>query len=263
MTFNSARLIGPAIAGLTLAVFNEPVCFAINAVSYIAAIITLLKIRSAKPSVKRSSGSLLEALDYFRAFPPARWFVTTVAVTSICISPFMTFMPVYAKDIFKGGPDLLGTLLGASGAGALSVSIYIANRKSIEGSGKRIVLASLVGGMASICFAYNLFLSLALPLLLVSGGAFIMSVTSCNILLQTLVPENLRGRVMALYMMSFVGMLPIGSLLYGSLAKYIGSVKPVFVIAGVISLAYACLLIRVMPNIRKLSLEALNSDKLG
>ena len=249
LTFNAARLLGPAVAGFTLAIFNEPACFAINAVSYIAAIYTLFTIHPNKPAKNRVSGSLREALEYVRRFAPARWLVTTVAITSICVSPFMTFMPVYAKDIFNGGPDLLGILLGASGGGALSAALFLASRKSLFGIGNRIILACLVGGIASTAFAYNRLLTMALPLLFISGGTFILIVTSCNILLQSMVPEHLRGRVMALYTMSFIGMLPLGSLVYGSLAHHIGSVKPVFVIAWIISLWYGYVLIRVMPEL--------------
>ena len=260
LTFNAARLLGPAVAGLTLAVFNEPACFAINAVSYIAAIYTLLTIHSGKPIKSRAAGSLMEAWAYLRQFAPARWLVATVAVTSICVSPFMTFMPVYAKDIFNGGPDLLGTLLGTSGAGALAAALYLANRKSVFGLGNLIILACLTGGVASAAFAYNRLLTLALPLLFVSGGTFIMIVTSCNILLQSMVQEHLRGRVMALYTMSFIGMLPLGSLAYGSLAHHIGSVKPVFVIAGAISVGYGYILMKVMPDLRHLARQVLDKD---
>ncbi|OIQ85453.1 enterobactin exporter EntS [mine drainage metagenome] len=261
LTFNAARVLGPAVAGLTLAVFNEPACFAINAVSYVAAIYTLLAIHTEKPMATGAAGSMLEALVYLRRFAPARWLVATVAVTSICVSPFMTFMPVYAKDIFHGGADLLGILLGASGAGALAAALHLANRKSVDGLGKLIILACLAGGIASAAFAYNNLLTLALPLLFASGGAFIMIVTSCNILLQSMVPEHLRGRVMALYTMSFIGMLPIGSLAYGSLAHHIGSVKPVFVIAGVIFIGYAHILRRVLPDLISLARPVLHPER--
>jgi MFS family permease len=260
LTFNSARLVGPALAGLTLAVFNESTCFGFNAASYLASIYTLLTIHSGKPIRTRAAGSFLEAITYLSKFSPARWLVTTVAVTSFCVSPFMTFMPVYAKDVFYGGPDLLGALLGASGSGALAASIYLANKKSLKGLGNLIVLACLIGGVASVAFAYNHLLTLALPLLFISGGTFILTVTSCNILLQSLVPEYLRGRVMAIYTMSFIGMLPVGSLVYGSIAHHIGSVKPVFVIAGVLSLSYGYVLIKVMPCVRQLAQQVLSRN---
>ena len=142
-------------------------------------------------------------------------------------------------------------------------SLYLANRKPLTGLGNRIIFACLMGGIASAAFAYNLLPTLALPLLFVSGGTFIMIVTSCNILLQSLVPEHLRGRVMALYTMSFIGMLPVGSLLYGSIAHHMGSVKPVFVIAGGISVCYGYLLMKVMPDLRHLAQRVLSADKLA
>ncbi len=261
LTFNGARVLGPAVAGFTLAILNEPACFAINAVSYVAAIYTLLTIHRDKLSRKRTAGSMIEAMQYLRHFPPARWLVATVAVTSICVAPFMTFMPVYAKDIFKGGPDLLGTLMGSSGGGALAAALYLANRKSLAGLGSSIVLACIVAGIASTAFAYNRLLSLALPLLFVSGGAFIMIVTSCNILLQSLVPEHLRGRVMALYTMSFIGMLPLGSLAYGGLAHLMGSVKPGFVIAGILSAGYGYVLMKAMPDLKHLAQHVLRNKE--
>jgi len=261
LTFNGARVVGPAVAGFTLAIFNEPACFAINAVSYVAAIYTLLTIHPDNLSRERKAGSMMEALQYVRQFAPARWLVITVAITSICVAPFMTFMPVYAKDIFNGGPDLLGTLLGASGAGALAAALYLANRKSVAGLGSRIILACIVGGVASAAFAYNQLLTLALPLLFISGGAFILIVTSCNILLQSLVPEHLRGRVMALYTMSFIGMLPLGSLAYGGLAHMMGSVKPAFVIAGVLSVGYGYLLMKAMPELLSLAQQVLRKNE--
>ena len=261
LTFNGARVLGPAVAGFTLAIFNEPACFAINAVSYVAAIYTLLTIHPDKLSKKRKAGSMVEAMEYLRQFAPARWLVITVAITSICVAPFMTFMPVYAKDIFNGGPDLLGTLLGASGGGALAAALYLANRKSVAGLGNRIIQACIVGGAASAAFAYNQLLTLALPLLFISGGAFILIVTSCNILLQSLVPEHLRGRVMALYTMSFIGMLPLGSLAYGGLAHVMGSVKPAFVIAGILSAAYGYVLMKAMPELLSLAQHVLRTNE--
>ena len=253
ITFNSARLLGPAVAGVTLALFNEPACFAINAVSYMASIFTLLVIHPQEHHRHHAVGNIMEAVNYLREFAPARWLILTVAVTSFCVSPFMTFMPVYAKDIFHGGPDMLGVLMSSSGCGALAAGLYLANRKTVIGLGSRIILACVAGGVASAAFAYNTLLTLALPLLFFSGGALILMVTSCNILLQSLVEEHLRGRVMALYTMSFFGMLPLGSLVYGGLAHHFGSVKPVFVLAGVMSVMWGYVLYRVMPGLRRIA----------
>lgn len=259
LTFNTARMFGPALAGLVLAAFNEPACFAVNVLSYSASIYTLLTIKP-KASVRtRVAATFAEALAYLRQFAPAFWLVMTVGVTSISISPFMTFMPFYAKDVFHGGPDLLGTLLGASGTGTLAAALYLANRKTVVGLGIRIVFGCMLGGMGSIAFSYNTLLSLALPLLMISGAAFIITVTSCNILLQSLVQEHLRARVMAIYTMSFIGMLPVGSLVYGSLAHKIG-VQAVFVIAGLISISFSYCLWRMLSRLRSQALPVLSKN---
>jgi MFS family permease len=246
LTFNGARLVGPALAGVLLAAAGEVACFMINALSYIAAIYTLLAIHPRQAALHRSKGSLRESLAYVRDFPPARWLLGMVALTSFCVAPFMTFMPVYAKDIFHGGPDTLGTLMGASGFGALLAALYLANQRSITGLGMHIVAACVAAGSASAAFAYNPLLTLALPLLIVTGSATIIIVTSCNMVLQSLVSDHLRGRVMAFYTMSFIGVMPLGSLADGWLAHRIG-VQPVFLLAGGMALIMGYAFWRKLP----------------
>ena len=250
LTFNVARLLGPAIAGFSLALFNESVCFAINSLSYFAAIYSLLLIHPKKVDASRKVNSMKDGLNYIRRSPMVRWLVLCVAMTSIGVSPFMTFMPIYAKDIFHGGPDLLGVLLGSSGTGALVASLYLANKKSTSDLTYVIPISCIVGGAAALIFSYNMLLSLALPLLFISGLTFITVVTSCNILLQEVVPQDLRGKVMALYTMSFIGMLPIGGLVYGSIAEHLGSVKPVFIISGLISSIFGVILLKIFPSLK-------------
>jgi len=249
LTFNVARLLGPAIAGFTLAVFNESLCFMINSFSYFASIYTLLSIHPMKVDVTVRISSIKDGMDYITHHPIVRCLILSVAVTSIGVSPFMTFMPVYAKTVFHGGPDLLGILLGSSGMGALAASLYLANKKTTSNLKYVIPISCICGGFAALTFSYNQFLSLALPLLFVSGAAFITVVTTCNILLQEIVPQDLRGKVMALYTMSFIGMLPVGGLVYGSVAEHLGSVKPVFIIAGFISIFFGIGLLRTFPAI--------------
>ncbi|HEV7821616.1 MAG TPA: MFS transporter, partial [Burkholderiales bacterium] len=126
VTFNTARLLGPAAAGFVLAFFGEAACFAINALSYMATIYTLLAIHPRAPIQGGTKTSLREGVRYLRQFPPARWIIITVITASFCLAPYLTFMPVYAKDILKGGPDTLGMLMAASGLGALSAALYLA-----------------------------------------------------------------------------------------------------------------------------------------
>jgi MFS family permease len=249
LTMNVARLAGPAVAGIILAAFSDTVCFAANAASYLAAIYALMAIHSRARTHHAGNGALLEGVAYLKGFAPAAWLVMTVAVASFCASPFMTFMPVYAKDVFHGGPDMLGTLMGTSGFGALLAALYLANRKSVLGLGSFIAGGCLLSGVASAAFAYNQLLTLALPLLVASGFSLIMIVTSCNILLQSMVPEALRGRVMALFTMSFIGMLPVGSLVLGALAHKAG-VQATFLLAGVVALGMGYLLKRKLPQLR-------------
>lgn len=249
LTFNVARLAGPAAAGIILAAFSDVVCFAANAVSYVASIYTLMAIHTRKQTLRRNGGPLLDGVRYLRKFKPAGWLVMSVAITSFCVSPFMTFMPVYAKDIFHGGPDMLGTLMGASGFGALLAALFLANRKSVTGLGNYIVGGFFLCGLASVGFAYNRLLTLALPMLVASGLSLIIIVTSCNILLQSMVPEQLRGRVMALYTMSFIGMLPVGSLIMGALAHKAG-VQVAFLLGGVMAVSMGYILKRRLPRLR-------------
>ncbi len=236
LAFNGARVVGPAVAGAVLALIGETACFAVNAVSYLAAIYTLLKMHPRELDALRRKGSLRDAMQYLGSFPLARWLLMAVAFASFCMAPMMTFMPVYAKDIFHGGPDTLGMLMGASGLGAALAGVYLANRTTVIGLGTRIGAGCMVIGAALLAFSYNPLLSLALPILVISGASSILVVTASNMLLQHLVPDHLRGRVMALFTMSFFGMLPLGALAAGGLAHLTG-VRLVFVIAGLGAIA--------------------------
>lgn len=252
LAFNGARVLGPAVAGAVLALVGETACFAVNAASYLAAIYSLLAMRPRKMDPHRRRGSLRETMQYLQSFPPARWLLFTVAATSSCLAPMMTFMPVYAKDIFHGGPDTLGTLMGASGLGAVIAGVYLANRKTVIGLGARIGAGCLVLGAALLAFSYNPLFLLALPILVVSGTSTILVVTASNMLLQHLVPEHLRGRVMAMFTMSFFGMLPVSALLAGGLAHVIG-VQLVFVVAGMGAIAVGQAFRRHLPRLRALA----------
>jgi MFS family permease len=250
VSVNVARLAGPATAGAILAVFGEAACFAVNAICYIAPIAALLVIHPAPAAEGEEGISLAAGYRYARRFAPARWLLVSVIVTSCCLSPYLTFLPVYAKDILKAGPDTLGMLVAAFGGGALAAALYLANRKSVVGLGNRSVAGAFAVAIASVAFAYNSVLWAAYPLLIVAGCGLFIMMTASNMLLQALVPDPLRGQVMALYSMSFVGMLPVASLAAGGIAHYAG-VQPVFLVAG---LAFAVLgfsLQRKLPELRR------------
>jgi len=250
LTFNGTRVVGPAVAGAVLALIGETACFAVNAVSYIAALYTLLVMRPRALEEHRQRGSLREEIQYVQHFQPARWLLIVVAAASFCVAPMMTFMPVYAKDIFHGGPDTLGMLMGASGLGAVLAGVYLANRTTVIGLGARIGVGCLVIGVVSLAFSYNPFFPVALPILVVSGASTIIVITASNMVLQHLVPEHLRGRVMALFTMSFLGMLPVSSLVAGGLA-HVAGVQLVFVVAGVGAIAVGHAFRRKLPHLQE------------
>jgi MFS family permease len=252
LAFNGARVVGPAMAGAVLALIGETACFAVNSVSYLAAIYTLLVMRPRAMDPHRRKGSLREALQYVQRFPPARWLLITVAAASFCVAPMMTFMPVYAKDVFHGGPDTLGMLMGASGMGAVLAGLYLASRTTIIGLGARIGASCMLIGVASLAFSYNALLLVALPILVMSGASTILTITACNMVLQHLVPEHLRGRVMALFTMSFFGMLPLSALVAGGLAQVTG-VRPVFVVAGFGAILVGSAFRRQLPRLQELA----------
>jgi len=262
IAFNGARLVGPAVAGAVLALIGETACFVVNAVSYLAAIYTLLAMRPRAVDHHRRGGSFREALQYLQSFEPARWLLITVAAASFCAAPMMTFMPVYAKDIFHGGPDTLGMLMGASGLGAVLAGLYLANRTTVVGLGARIGAGCLAIGVASVAFSYNPFFLVALPVLVVSGASTIIVITASNILLQHLVPEHLRGRVMALFTMSFLGMLPVSALLAGGLA-HVAGVELVFVIAGFGTIVAGHAFRRQLPRLREMARPVLAESEKG
>lgn len=260
-TFNAARLVGPAVAAVILAAFGEAACFAINALSYIGPIYTLLAINPAPSARGEEKNSLRDGVGYVRHFAPARWLLTTVVVASFCLAPFMAFMPVYAKDNLNGGADTLGILMAAYGGGALLAGLYLASRESVAGLGARSVAGCFAAAVASFAFAFNHMLWVALLLLLIGAFGTIIVVTSSNMLLQSLVPDNLRTQVMAFYSMSFSGMLPLASLAEGALAQRIG-VEPVFVLSAALFACMGYSLYRKLPELREASYPVLREKGL-
>jgi MFS family permease len=224
--FNMARLIGPSIAGVLIAAVGEQMCFLINALSYLAVILSLLLMR-VKPRVLPSGParvwqSLTEGFQYVAGFPPIRAILLLLAMISLFGMPFTVLLPVFAKEILQGGANTLGYLMGASGIGALAGALYLARRTTVVGLGRVVVGAAIVMGVALIGFSFTRILALALVFLLLAGLGMIVLMASNNTLLQTIVDEDKRGRVMSFYSMAFFGMTPFGSLIAGWVANRIG-----------------------------------------
>lgn len=250
---NGARVIGPALAGVLLAITTEAVCFALNALSFIAVFAALSGIAFPSDADRRANDgwrqSWIEGLRYVIAFAPARALLSLVAVLAWTIIPYVSLMPVYAKDVYGGGPGTLGLLLASGGAGALLATLYLAGRRNVNGLLSVIVFAAAASGLALAAFAYLRYLPLAIPLLVVFGGAVILAAASSNTILQTVVDDRLRGRMAGFFMLSFLGVAPLGSLAAGALAARIG-VPATFLVNGIIALLAALMFMRALPALR-------------
>ena len=253
---NSARIVGPALAGLLLAVVSEAVCFALNALSFVAVIIAIGRMRWAhEPKAQPWEGGFfakwVEGYRYVSGFAPARAMLLLVAVLSWTIAPYSSLMPAFAKDIYGGGPETLGFLLATAGAGALASSLYLASRATIRGLGRVIALAGVGSGLALAAFAYLGYLPLALALMFVVGGGIMLACASVNTILQSIVPDELRGRVAGFFMLAFIGMSPLGNLVAGMLGSAIG-IQATFAANGGIATVAALVFLRGLPKWRAL-----------
>lgn len=225
--FNSARLIGPSVAGILIAIVGEGACFLINAISYLAVLITLTAIkvplRKAITPHKHIFQELKEGFVYAFNFTPIRIILFMLALISLMGVPYQVLMPVFARDVFHRGPEALGFLMTVSGAGALLGAIYLASRKSVIGLSRVIALSSGIFGVGIILFGLSKTILLAIPMIFVAGFAMMVQMAASNTVLQTVVEEDKRGRVMSMYTMAFMGTVPMGSLMAGGLADKIGA----------------------------------------
>ncbi len=230
--FNATRIVGPTVAGLLVAAVGEAWCFLLDAVSYVAVIVSLLMMRFAQPAVRRLETHIVDeirtGLDYIMTFAPVRALLVQVALVSIMGMPYTVLMPVIAVRVLHGGPHTLGILMTASGAGALLGTLYLASRHSVLGLGKVIVGATLMLAAGLIAFSFSRSLLLSTVLLPFVGGGLILQSAAANTILQTVVDKRLRGRVMAFYTMAVLGTQPVGSLLAGALANKIGTQETIF-----------------------------------
>jgi MFS family permease len=227
MLVNTARVVGPALAGMLLALTSEAVCFALNALSFIAVIVAIAKmdwpadIRS--PVTAGWWASWVEGVRYAHGLAPVRILLFVVAALAWTISPYTSLMPIYAKDIYGAGPSALGLLLSAAGFGALVSTLHLAGRATVRGLGGVIVFAVATSGMALAAFAYLRVFPLALVLLFLVGGGTILAAASTNTILQTIVEDRLRGRVASFYTLAFLGVAPLGNLAAGAIAATMGA----------------------------------------
>jgi MFS family permease len=252
---NSARLIGPSVGGVLIAAVGEGWCFTVDAVSYLAVIASLLAMRVRPRPPARSTApvlaSLREGASYAASFPPIRALLLLLALVSFTGSPYMALTPVFAAEVLRGGPHTLGFLIGSSGIGALCGALWLASRRTVLGLGRTLIITGCLLGVGLIGYALSHWLWLSMLLLLAVGAGMMVSMGASNTILQTLVDEDKRGRVMGLYAMAFFGMAPFGNLAGGALAERFGA--PATVLAcGVITLIGTAVFARKLPELRRL-----------
>lgn len=234
---NASRLIGPSIAGIVIAAVGEGWCFFIDGASYIAVIISLLLMRITVKQITRKRESvsveLHEGWRYVSTFKPIRAILLSLATVSLFGMPYTVLLPIFARDVLHGGAHTLGFLTGASGVGALASAAYLASRKSVLGLGRVIPIVTIIFGVSLIAFGLSHWLVVSMLVLLFSGFGMMQQMAASNTILQTIVEEDKRGRVMAFYAMAFMGMAPFGSLMAGAVASRVGAPVTVMMCGGV------------------------------
>jgi MFS family permease len=239
---NMARLVGPSLAGAVIALSGEGYCFLIDGISYLAVIASLLAMRLKPITVKRSTDSMLaqlkEGWTYVTGFAPIRTILLLFALVALMGWPFTVLMPIFAAQRLRGGPHTLGFLMAAVGVGALASALSLAARKTVLGLGRMLPLSTAALGVGLIFFGMSRNLWVSLALLLVCGFGLMQQMAASNTIIQTIVEEGKRGRVMSFYTVAFMGMAPFGSLLAGAMARAIGAPLTVM-LSGVVCIAGA------------------------
>ncbi|OGA10660.1 MAG: hypothetical protein A2W68_02140 [Betaproteobacteria bacterium RIFCSPLOWO2_02_64_14] len=251
---NTGRLVGPALAGVAIAWIGEGGCFLINALSFVVVVITFLMIR-VKPSARPASRPPLwqdmrEGIAYVWGFLPIRFLLLVLALVALLATPYITLMPVLVREVFHGGAEQMGFLVGAGGLGAVSGTLYLASRHNVRGLVRLIVYASLTAGVALVLLAWSGSVWLAAALIAAIGFGILVTSVSTNMILQTIVDDDKRGRVMSFYTAAFLGMTPFGSLVAGSLADVVG-VAVTLTLCGIACVAGAIYLARKRPQLRE------------
>lgn len=238
--FNGARLVGPAIAGLLITAVGVGYCFLIDGLSYIAVIAAFLSMR-VKPRTGAKSGTISlkgvyqqfrEGVDYTLNNSSIRSILVLLAVVSCMGMPYLALAPIFAEDILQGGASTLGVLMSAAGVGALIAGAYLSLRRNTVGLGRLIGIAPALMGLGLIGFSQSRVLWVSTLTMVLVGFSFLLQFASSNTIIQTLVDDDKRGRVMSLYIMSFMGMVPVGNLAAGTLASWIGAPATVAIGGG-------------------------------
>src|SRR5215472_10714808 len=263
--FNGARVVGPAAAGIVVAVIGEGWCFFANGLSFIAVIVGLLLMRIDRPRLAIEGSPLeniIEGFQFVSKSGPVRALMSLLGLVSFTAMPYAVLMPLFADQILHGGPKALGLLMGSSGVGALCGALTLATRKSVHGLGKWVAVSCAGFGIALLLFSFSRLLWLSALLLVPAGFAMMLQMSSSNTLIQSMVPDRLRGRVMSVYAMTFMGMAPLGALLAGSLAHKLGPTWTV-AIGGGISVIGAIIFGLKLPSSRPAAREMIIAQQMA
>ena len=255
LQFNVARLIGPSIAGILIAIWGEGVCFLINGLSFIAVIWSLAAMRvplrgEASPKNYKVMEGIREGFDYASKSIPIRYILLLLSVVSVTGASYVVLMPVFARDIIGGGPETLGFLMSSAGIGALGATFYLASRKTVRGLGRFIAISAFLSAISLAAFSFSKSLAVSMTVLAVTGFGVMAHMAASNIILQTIADDDKRGRVMSFYTMAFIGTAPIGSLLSGIMANRIGASNTLLVCAA-ICIAASAVFANKLPSIRQ------------
>lgn len=252
---HGARLIGPTIAGLLVASVGEGVCFGINSASYLAVIAALLAMRvpvqAARPKQRNVLQELHEGVIYSFGSRPIRSIIALLALISLVGMPYSVLVPVFASEVLHGDSHTYGFLMTAAGCGAFVGAIYLAARKSVIGLGMVVARAAIFFGIGIGVFSCSPNFFLSMTALVLGGFGAMTLVASCNTILQTIVEEDKRGRVMSFFTMAFIGMSPFGSLMAGAMAGRIGATKTVL-IGGICCIVCGVIFMRQLPMLRQI-----------
>lgn len=252
---NGARILGPAVAGVLVAMVGEGWCFLLNGLSYVAVIAALLKIRTVMnlaptgPAVSKAN-QLLDGFSFVAHCLPIRRLLTLLGLLSLLGTSYSVLMPLFADRILHGGPRAMGLLMGATGVGALAGALTLAMRKSPKGLSTWVALAAMLFGASLFAFGFSHSLLLSAALLIPVGYAFMIQMASTNTLIQMMVPEGFRGRVMSIYSVMFLGMVPVGGLMIGAVTRFLSGPAAVKG-AGLLCLAGGGLFTLGLPGWRK------------
>jgi len=251
--FNSARLIGPSVAGVLVALVGEGLCFLINGISFIAVIACLLAMHISPTPARGGKEDFFrgmkEGASYAFGFPPVKYIIILLAFSALVAMPYPVLMPVFAKEVLQGGADALGFLMAGAGVGALAGAIYLASRKNVFGLDKIIVVSSCSFGVGLICFSFSRIMVLSMLFMAVTGFGMVVQLAASNTILQMIADDDKRGRVMSFFVMSFMGLAPFGSLLFGGLADVIGA-PYTLLIGGVLILAAGVVFARKFSSVK-------------